>query len=216
MTSFNLLHLQFILTGAMWTVILSILATLGGGVGGAILALAGISRHRFIRSIAALYITLIQGVPLLVILFLTYFGLPALGFNIEPLAAATFGLSVYVSAFLGEIWRGSLEAVRKAQWEAGECLALTRMQVLLHIIMPQSIRLATPPTVGFIVQVVKNTSLVSAISFIELTRSGQIVNNSTFQPFLIYAIVACLYFAMCFPLSRFSRVLEKKFAISAR
>ncbi|KFC70256.1 ABC-type amino acid transport system, permease component [Devosia sp. LC5] len=216
MTSFNLMHLQFILTGAMWTVILSVLATLGGGIGGAILALAGISRHRFIRNIAALYITLIQGVPLLVILFLTYFGLPALGFNIEPLAAATFGLSVYVSAFLGEIWRGSLEAVRKAQWEAGECLALTRMQVLLHIIMPQSIRLATPPTVGFIVQVVKNTSLVSAISFIELTRSGQIVNNSTFQPFLIYTIVACLYFAMCFPLSRFSRVLEKKFAISAR
>ena len=153
---------------------------------------------------------LIQGTPLLVILFMTFFGLPQLGFNISPLAAAGLSLTIYVGAYLGEIWRGCIESVPKAQWEAAECLALTRAQRMRMVMLPQAIRIATPPTVGFMVQIVKNTSLASVVGFVELARSAQIMNNSVFEPFLIYLIIAAIYFALCYPLSRWSLRLERR------
>jgi polar amino acid transport system permease protein len=130
------------------------------------------------------------------------------GLPVPPLAAAGVSLAIYVSAYLGEIWRGALESVAKPQWEAAECLALTRLQRMTHVVLPQAVRIATPPTVGFLVQLIKNTSLASVVGIIELTRAGQLVNNSIFQPFSIYLIVACFYFAMCYPISAWSRRLE--------
>jgi polar amino acid transport system permease protein len=152
----------------------------------------------------------VQGTPLLVILFMSFFGLPAIGLKISPLSAAAASLTVYVSAYLGEIWRGCIESVPRAQWEAAECLALTRVQRMRLVILPQAVRIATPPTVGFMVQIIKNTSLASVVGFVELARSGQIINNSVFEPFLVYVIIAALYFAMCFPLSRWSQRLEQR------
>ena len=127
-----------------------------------------------------------------------------------PLVAAGISFTLYAGAFLGEIWRGCIEAVPKTQWEASDCLGLNRFQQYAYVVLPQAMRIAIPPTVGFMVQIVKNTSLASVIGFVELARAGQIVNNSTFEPFTIFCIVAAIYFALCYPLSLASRHLERK------
>lgn len=209
-------QLWFLLRGCGWTVVLSLLAFVGGGLLGFVLALTRVYAARPLRTLAMLYIKLIQGTPLLILLFLSYFGLPALGLVVDPLAAAAFGLSTYVSAYLGEIWRGSLEAVPRTQEEAAACLALNWRQRLVHVILPQAVKIATPPTVGFMVQIVKNTSLASAIGFVEMARAAQMINNATFKPFVVFMVIAALYFALCYPLSAWSRHLERRFDVAHR
>lgn len=212
MPSFGLIHIQFLLEGAVWTVVLSACAFLGGGLMGLLIALMRVSPIWIVGSLATWYIQAIQGIPLLVLMFTGFFGLPAVGIPVSPLLAATISMAVWVGAYLGEFWRGSLEAVPKAQWEAAECLALTRAQRMFKVIIPQAIRNATPGTVGFMVQIIKNTSLASAVSFVDLTRAGQLINNSTFQPFITFVAVATIYFILCFPLSVLSRRLERRMA----
>lgn len=206
----------FLLRGFGWTVVLSLVAFAGGGVLGFVLALGRVYAPGPLRTAAMLYIKLIQGMPLLILLSLAYFGLPALGLVVEPLTAAAIGLSVYVSAYLAEIWRGSLEAVPRTQAEAAECLALNWGQRLVHVILPQAMKIATPPTVGFMVQIVKNTSLASAIGFVELARAGQVINNATFRPLIVFVLIAALYFVLCYPLSAWSRRLERMFHVAHR
>jgi polar amino acid transport system permease protein len=209
-TAINSSHLIFLLNGVLWTVVLSVIAFIGGGLGGLLVALGRTAPIKWLRYLTLIYVNVVQGTPLLVVLFLIYFGLPTLGLSVSPLFAAGLSLTIYVSAYLGEIWRGCLESVPKAQWEAAECLALTRSQRLFKVIIPQAVRIATPPTVGFSVQIIKNTSLASVVGFVELTRAGQLVNNSIFEPFFIYLIVALLYFCLCFPVSALSRKLEMR------
>jgi len=209
-TAFNANHLLFLLQGAGWTVILSLIAFVGGGLCAFIVALARVSPHRSVRAATGLWVQLVQGSPLLVIMFLAFFGLPTLGIKVSALAAAGVSLTIYVSAYLGEIWRGAIQAVPRAQWEAAECLALSRTQRMFKVVLPQAVRLATPPTVGFMVQIVKNTSLASVVGFVELARSGQIINNSIFEPFIVYLFIAAIYFALCYPLSIWSRRLERR------
>jgi len=208
--SLNANHLMFLGYGALWTIGLSLIGLIGGGIAGFIIALCRISPNRIVRLLSAGYVQLIQGTPLLVIMFLTYFGLPTLGVTVSPLTAAGASLTIYVGAYLGEIWRGSIESVPKPQWEAAEGLGLSRAQRMIKVILPQAMRIATPPTVGFMVQIIKNTSLASVVGFVELARSGQIINNSLFEPFLIYTIIAVIYFALCYPISRISRRLEMR------
>ena len=100
--------------------------------------------------------------------------------------------------------------MKQAQWEAGSCLGLSAWQQFRHIIAPQALRLSLPPTVGFLVQLIKGTSLASIIGFAELTRTAQMVNNATFRPFIVYGLVALLYFLLCWPLSAYSRRLERR------
>ncbi|WP_259678560.1 amino acid ABC transporter permease [Klebsiella quasipneumoniae] len=207
--SLNLAHIQFLLEGTGWTVILSLMAFGGGGLVGFLIALGRIAPWRSLRLLISIWVQLIQGTPLLIIMFMVYFGLPQLGLSISPLFAAGVSLTVYASAYLGEIWRGCIQSVPRAQWEAAECLALTRAQRMYKVILPQAVKLATPPTVGFSVQIIKNTSLASVVGFVELARAGQLINNSIFEPFLIYLIVAFVYFCLCFPVSALSRRLEK-------
>ncbi|QRM30389.1 amino acid ABC transporter permease [Microvirga sp. VF16] len=208
--SLNANHLMFLGYGALWTIGLSLIGLIGGGIAGFTIALCRISPNRIVRLLSAGYVQLIQGTPLLVIMFLTYFGLPTLGVTVSPLTAAGASLTIYVGAYLGEIWRGSIQSVPRPQWEAAEGLALSRSQRMMKVILPQAIRIATPPTVGFMVQIIKNTSLASVVGFVELARSGQIINNSLFEPFLIYTIIAAIYFALCYPISRISRRLEMR------
>lgn len=203
-------HLYYLLDAAKWTIVLSLLAFAGGAVLGLALALARVSRLRLLRALASGYIQAVQGTPLLIVLFLSYYGLGILGFKLNPLVAAGVSLTLYAGAFLGEIWRGCIEAVPKTQWEASDCLGLNRFQQYAYVILPQSLRIAIPPTVGFMVQIVKNTSLASVIGFVELSRAGQIVNNSTFEPFIVFGAVGAIYFAICYPLSLTSRYLERK------
>ena len=216
MTGLTSEQLQFLMRGFGWTVVLSLLAFAGGGLLGFLLALVRVYAAPPLRTLAMLYIKLIQGTPLLILLFLTYFGLPALGLAVEPIVAAAIGLSTYVSAYLGEIWRGSLEAVPRTQEEAAACLALNWHQRLVHVILPQAVKIATPPTVGFMVQIVKNTSLASAIGFVEMVRAAQMINNATFRPFIVFVLIAGLYFLLCYPLSAWSRRLERSFDVAHR
>jgi polar amino acid transport system permease protein len=209
-TSFTFLHVEYLLQAAVWTVVLSLVAFVFGGVAGFVIALWRVSPNKTLRAVASWYIQIVQGIPLLVILFVAYFGLAIAGFKLSPLVAAGISFAVYCAAFLGEIWRGCIEAVPKTQWEASECLGFNRFEQLQKVILPQAFKIAIPPTVGFMVQIVKNTSLASVVGFVELMRSGQIVNNSLFEPFAIYAIIAVTYFAMCYPLSLFSQKLERR------
>ena len=210
MNSLSLTHLGYLATAAQWTILLSLMAFVGGAVLGLALALARVSKIPFLRNAAAIYIQVLQGTPLMVLLFLSYFGLSIAGLNVPPLLAAALSLTFYTGAFLGEIWRGCIQSVTQTQWEAAECLGLSRFSQYFYVVLPQACRIATPPTVGFMVQVVKNTSLASVIGFLELSRAGQIVNNSTFQPFTVYFIIALMYFALCYPLSLASRHFERK------
>jgi polar amino acid transport system permease protein len=203
-------HVWYLITAAQWTVLLSLIAFAGGALGGLPIALMRVSPNNALRIVAGGYIQLIQGTPLLILLFLTYFGLGILGYKLAPLVAAGLALTLYAAAFLGEIWRGCIEAVPRTQWEASDCLGLDRFQQYAYVILPQAFKMAIPPTVGFMVQIVKNTSLASVVGFVELARAGQIVNNSTFEPFIIFCIVAAIYFAMCYPLSLASRFLERR------
>jgi polar amino acid transport system permease protein len=209
-TGLNANHLLFLLQGAAWTVGLSAIAFIGGGLLGMVIALCRVAPARSARGLSGAYVQLVQGTPLMVILFMSFFGLPALGLKLSPLLAASMSLLIYVSAYLGEIWRGCILAIPRSQWEAAECLALTRVQRMRMVVLPQAVRIATPPTVGFMVQIVKNTSLASVVGFVELARAGQIINNSLFEPFLVYLIIAAVYFSLCYPLSRWSRMLETR------
>jgi len=207
---FSLNHVELLLAAARWTLWVSLLAFVGGAIAGFAVALARTSRIPALRAISATYILLVQGTPVLIVLFLTYYGLSLLGWKLSPMLAAMLAMSIYASAYLGEIWRGCIEAVPHGQWEAGDSLAMTRWQQLRHVVLPQALRLALPPTVGFSVQVIKNTSITSIIGVVELTRSGQLINNATFQPFPVFVTVALIYFAICYPLSTASKRMERK------
>ena len=214
--AFNINHFNFLLQGAAWTLGLTLIAFVGGGLLGFAVALGRVARSKAIKWLFLGYVQLVQGTPLLILMFLAYFGLSIAGFNLPAIVAAGLSMTIYVSAYLGEIWRGCIEAVPKTQWEAAECLALTNAQGLRLVILPQALRIATPPTVGFMVQIVKNTSLASVVGFIELARAGQMINNSLFEPFIVYMLVAVLYFALCYPLSWLSRKLENRLHIALR
>jgi polar amino acid transport system permease protein len=201
--------LRNLLLAARWTVLLSLAAFAGGALVGAALLVARIARVRGAARGAALYVQLFQGTPLLMQLFLAYFGLALLGLDVPAWAAACLALTLYSSAFLTEIWRGCVEAIPRGQWEAADSLALDLRQTLLHVIAPQALRIAIPPTVGFAVQVIKGTALASVLGFIELTKAGTMISNATFRPFTVYACVALLYFALCFPVSAWARRLER-------
>lgn len=217
MPTFSTVHLEFIAWAALWTIGLSAIAFVGGGLVGFAVALARISQNRALRYAAIGYIQIVQGTPLLILLFLIYFGIAILGFSEVPaLLAAGLGLTIYASGFLAEIWRGCIESVPKTQWEAAECLALTPWQRMTRVILPQAARIATAPTVGFLVQIVKNTSLASVVGFVELAQAGKLINNSIFMPFTVFMVVAAFYFAICFPLSTWSRSLERKLNVGRR
>ena len=197
-----------LLLAARWTVGLSLIAFIGGSTVGLLLLMLRLSKLPAIGPIVAAYVQLFQGIPLLVQLFLAYYGLGLFGINTSPWVAAGIGLTLYASAFLTEIWRGCVAAIPRGQWEASESLALSFYEQLRYIILPQAVRIAVPPTVGFLVQVVKGTALASVIGFVELTKAGTMITNATFKPFLVYSCVAVLYFLICYPISLYARSLE--------
>ena len=199
-----------LLMAARWTVLLSLIAFLGGGLVGAALLAARLRGGPLAGRAVAGYVQLFQGTPLLMQLFMAYFGLSLLGLNVSPWVAAGLALTLYASAFLTEIWRGCVNAIPKGQWEAADSLALSFSEKLRHVIGPQALRIAVAPTVGFAVQIIKGTALASVIGFIELTKAGTMITNATFRPFTVYACVALMYFVLCWPISAWSKRLERQ------
>lgn len=205
--------LSNLLVATRWTIILSAIAFIGGGLVGFLVMLMRISPLKPLKYLSLVYVEFFQGTPLLMQLFLAFFGLSVLmQVNLSPWIAASIALTTYSSAFLADIWRGSIEAIPQGQWEAANALGLHYFKQLRLVILPQAIQMSIPPTVGFAVQVIKGTSLASVIGFVELTRSASAISNVTFQPFLVFALAAGIYFCLCFPLSLWSKKLEQQFA----
>lgn len=206
----------FIIAAVRWTLLLSVVAFIGGGVAGMGVALARTAPSAWLRDLAAGYIQIFQGTPLLMQLFLIFFGSTVLGAGIDPLIAAAVALTLNAAAFLGEIWRGCIQAIPVGQWEAATALGMRHLARMRYVIVPQASRIAVAPTVGFLVLLLKSTSLASIIGFVEITRAGQIINNVTFQPFPVFGLVATIYFLLCWPLSRLSQNLEQRFGTARR
>jgi polar amino acid transport system permease protein len=203
-----------LLLATRWTILLSLVAFVCGGIVGLALLFARVSKIRWLETATRYYIEFFQGTPLLMQLFLFFFGVALLGVEVSPWLAASLALTFWTSAFLTEIWRGCVEALPKGQWEAGESLALSYLEQMRYIILPQALRIAIPPTVGFSVQVIKGTALASIIGFVDLTKAGTMLNNATFRPFLVYSLVALIYFALCFPLSWYAHRLERQLNVA--
>lgn len=210
MRTFGFPEFLFILEAARWTIALSLMAFIGGAVGGLLVALARTSENAVARAAATVFVQVFQGTPLLLQLFLIFFGAPVLGWDVNPWLAAGVALILNTSAFLGEIWRGCIQAIPRGQWEAAEALGLHYVARMRDVILPQASKIALAPTVGYMVQVIKGTSLAAIIGFTEVTRAGQIINNATFQPMLVFSVVALIYFALCWPLSLLAGRMERR------
>jgi polar amino acid transport system permease protein len=217
MTDFSLWDiLRNLLLALRWTVVLSLIAFVGGGIVGALLLFVRMRGGKAAGKAVGLYVQLFQGTPLLMQLFLAYFGIALFGIDVSAWTAASVALTLYTSAFLTEIWRGCVASIPKGQWEASGSLAMSFSEQLRHVVLPQAAKLALGPTVGFLVQVVKGTALASVIGFIELTKAGSMISNATFKPFLVYACVALMYFVLCFPISLYAHSIERKFHADRR
>ncbi len=203
-----------LLLAGRWTVLLSLVAFVGGTLTTIPLLLLRMSKLRSLHLLVRCYSGLFQGTPLLMQLFLAFFGVALFGIDVSPWTAASIALTLYTSAYLLDIWYGSIRALPAGQWEASRCIGLSFSQTLCHVIIPQALRIALAPTVGFAVQVIKGTALASVIGFVEITKAGTMLTNVTFEPFKVFALVALGYFMLCYPLSRYSQYLEKKFDAS--
>lgn len=208
--------LRNLLLALRWTVVLSMIAFVGGGLVGALLLCLRLGLGRFTGRIVGLYVQVFQGTPLLMQLFLAFFGLALLGIETSPWTAASVALILYSAAYLTEIWRGCIEAVPRGQSEAAASLGLSFAQRFTLVVLPQALTVAVAPTVGFLVQVVKGTALTAIIGFMDLTKTGTVIANTTFEPLKVYGLVALLYFALCFPISLASRALERRLASRTR
>ena len=210
MRTCGLSEFLFIVQAAQWTLALSAIAFVGGALLGLVVALSRTSENAVARNAARVFIQVFQGTPLLLQLFLIFFGAPVLGFDINPWVAAGVALVLNSAAFLAEIWRGCIEAVPRGQWEAAQALNLKYVARMRFVVLPQAFKIALPPTVGYMVQIIKGTSLAAIIGFTEITRAGQIINNATFQPLHVFTTVAALYFVICWPLSLLAARMERK------
>lgn len=202
--------LRNLLLATQWTLVLSAVAFIGGGVVGLAVLMLRLSRVTWVRVTMRGYIAVFQGTPLLMQLFLVFFGLPKLGLVIEPFGAAAVALTLSASAYLAEIWRGGVESLPKGQWDAAASLGLRPWQRYRLIILPQAFSITRSPTVGFLVLLVKSTALTSIIGFSELLKAANAIVNVTFAPLTVYGSVVVIYFVICYAVSRVAKKLETR------
>ena len=201
--------LPYLLRGAVTTVQLTVVSMALALVAGLVLALMRLSRSRPFRLLSGAYIEIIRGTPLLVQLFIIYYGLPQYGIRLEACAAGVIGLSMNYSAYLAEVYRAGILAIDKGQWEAGGSIGLSRAALLQDIIVPQAARIVLPPVGNYFISMLKDSALVSTISIIELMRAAQLRVAITFRAMDIYLVVALIYFLMSYPCSVLIRYLER-------
>ena len=206
----------FLMAGLKWTLLLSAIAFAGGGVVGLLVAVGRTAPSAILRRAMMVYIAVFQGTPLLMQLFVVYYGLGLIGLKLPAWGAVAIGFTLNASAFLGDIWRGAIEALPRGQSEAASALGLHYVDRMRDVVLPQAFRIAQPATVGYLVQLIKGTSLAAIVGFIELARAGQIVSNQTFMPILVFGVVGAIYFCLCWPLSLYSARLEARFAAATR
>jgi len=202
--------IPFLLKGAVYTVQVSILAIVVGLVMGWLFGLAAVSGMSMLRVITFMYVQFIRGTPLLVQIFLIYFGLPALGINIPAYWSGVIALGLNSGGFQAEIVRAGIESIDRGQSEAARSIGMSWLQTLVFILVPQTVRRVIPPLTNELITLVKSSSLLSAIAALELTHAGQLIIARTFAPFEIYAAVALIYLLIVSLLSRASALLEKR------
>ena len=199
------------------TLYLSWLSLILGALGGTLLALMRISGFFPLRWFAIVYTEFFRSVPILIILFFVFYGIPlATGIDLSGFWAATVALSAHASSMMSEVIRAGIESVGRGQWEAAQAAGMNYRQLMRHVVWPQAMQVILPPSVNIYIMVLKESSIASIIGFIELSRAGQLVNNATFQPFTVFIVVAAIYFALCYPLSLLSRRLERRLNVGRR
>lgn len=206
----------FLLQGLKWTLALTIIGFIGGGVFGLCVALARVADSLAIQRASTAFIAVFQGTPLLMQLFVVYYGVALAGLNVDAWVAVAIAFTLHASAFLGEIWRGGIQAVPKGQTEAANALGLHYISRMKDVVLPQAFKISLPATIGFLVQLIKGTSLAAIVGFVELSRAGQIVSNQTFRPLTVFAIVGIMYFLICWPLSLWGASVEKRLQTATR
>ena len=209
-------EIYFLLQGLKWTVALTIIGFIGGGIFGLLVALARTAESGLLRKVTTGYIAIFQGTPLLMQLFVVYYGVALIGLNVDAWIAVAIAFTLHASAYLGEIWRGGIQAVPKGQTEAAKALGLHYVSRIKDVILPQALKISLPATVGFLVQLIKGTSLAAIVGFVELSRAGQIVSNQTFRPLTVFAIVGLIYFLICWPLSLWGARAERRLQTATR
>lgn len=202
--------LPYLLVGAMTTIELTILSMALALVAGLALALMRLSRSPLLRSLSGAYIEIIRGTPLLVQLFIIYYGLPQYGIRLEAFTAGVIGLSINYSAYLAEVYRAGILAIDKGQWEAGGSIGLSRAALLQHVIVPQAARIVLPPVGNYFISMLKDSALVSTISIVELMRAAQLRVAITFRAMDIYLVKALIYLLMSYPCSVLIRYFERR------
>ncbi|KXG84941.1 amino acid ABC transporter permease [Agrobacterium bohemicum] len=216
MTPIGTNELFFLMQGLKWTLALTVIGFIGGGIFGLCVALARTVDNPIGRRVTAGYIAVFQGTPLLMQLFVVYYGVALVGLDIDAWIAVAIAFTLHASAFLGEIWRGGIQAVPKGQTEAAKALGLHYVSRMKDIVLPQAFKISLPATIGFLVQLIKGTSLAAIVGFVELSRAGQIVSNQTFKPLTVFAIVGLIYFLICWPLSLWGAGVEKRLQTASR
>lgn len=212
-----LAYVPLLLRATGTTLWLSWLAVLIGVVGGTLLALLRISRWRALRILALLYTEFFRSIPILIVMFFSYFGMPLLlGVDLSPFAAATIALALHASSTMSEVVRAGIQSVGRGQWEAAQSSGMGYIQVMRHIIGPQAIRVVLPPSVGILITTVKESSLASVIGYIELTRTGLLIRESTDGGFAPLLALAFLYFLINYAISLGGGALERRFHIGRR
>lgn len=208
--------LSALLMATRYTLMLSIGALVGGSLLGLVVLMLRTSKVRVLVRIAIGFTTIFQSTPLLMQMFLAFFGLALFGFDVPAWLAASTALTLWSAAFLSDIWRGCVEAIPRGQWEASSSLAMTYTEQMMYVVLPQAIRIAIPPTVGFSVQIVKSTAIASIVGFAELSKTGATIMNATFDPLTVYGCTGAIYFCLCWLLTRTSAVLERKLHVAHR
>ncbi|AKM31989.1 ABC transporter permease [Pandoraea faecigallinarum] len=208
--------LPVLLQGTVLTIKFALMSMVFGLAIGILVAVMGIGKVRVFRAIARAYVSIMRGTPLLVQIFVIYYGLPGIGISLEPTPAGVLTLSLNVGAYLSESMRGALEGMPRGQWLAAYSLGLSYWQTLRHIIAPQALRIAVPSLGNSLISLIKDTSLVSVITVTELLRSAQEVIASTYQPLPLYLACAAIYWVLSTGLSALQRRIEKRLALPAR
>ncbi|RDK03673.1 amino acid ABC transporter permease [Paraburkholderia lacunae] len=215
-TSLLVQSLPVLAQGAVLTVKFAVLSMIFGLVAAAVLAVMGISHSRVLNWSARVYVSVFRGTPLLVQIFVIYYGLPSLGISLDPTPAGVIALSANVAAYLSESMRGAILGIHKGQWLAAYSLGLSRRQTLRYVIAPQALRIAVPSLSNSLISLIKDTSLVSVITVTELLRSAQEVIASTYQPLPLYLAAAAVYWVLCQALEWVQRWYERRLALPSR
>ncbi|GAA0840257.1 MAG: amino acid ABC transporter permease [Cupriavidus sp.] len=208
--------LPVLLQGTLLTLKFAVLSMVFGLLIGIVVALMGIGHQPILKAIARVYVSIMRGTPLLVQIFVVYYGLPGIGIALEPTPAGVLTLSLNVGAYLSESMRGAILGVPRGQWLAAYSLGMAPLQTLRYVVGPQALRLAVPSLSNSLISLIKDTSLVSVITVTELLRTSQEIIAATYQPLPLYLAAAAIYWILSTALSALQHVLERRLALPGR